>query len=1165
MESSTRSTADGKQYLQRAAVAGLARIRLIAARRRLWLRVGQGFAAVALLAVVALALLMVRLSDSPLSVAFLTPRIADAVQQQLPVGYRVTIEDTVIERDRDTLDLVLRLRDVAVTGPDGNAVFAAPRAAIGLSGLALVTGRIAPSSVWLIRPRMNLRQVDGSLRFQTASPDAETAAGLSQPPRSAPLVAPVEAFAVLFALLGAENRQGLSRFGVRDARVSVFDEAGSRHDIDNVELVVSRSDREGEIAFAVGIGDGAGMPSFEGSARRSLGGGVILSGGIRNLAIADLEPLLPKQLPFVMTSPISADFSLTIGVDGALDWLSSEVLIGAGHVGIGEHRFLIDEADIAVDWRYSTGTIIIRPSRLLAGETGFRLTGQIAVPERGDFSYGTIPLKLDFSDISIADPNDDLPSSYNSITLEGFLVPDQRVLHVSRLDLISGQTAGSFVGFVGGRGESPGVKLAGSVTDMTVDTLKSAWPAVLAPKARRWAVRNLLSGDILDARINVDIKPEEIASALRGVPLPQGAFDLSFRARDVSFRYLGDLPPMVGVAATGRVDGQRFDIRLTSEARIELPQSGVLRVAAGRFEVPDIPSHPSTGIVDLKLEGKLSGALVLLDQPPIDFAASRGMNVDDFEGNGRFDIHVTIPFIDDLRFPDIELQVEGRIEDFAANNFAGARRVTDGDVDLRIEDGRISIAGTAELDGVRAAVAVDDPLLPGGEPGARSVTMTLDEDARRRLGLPLDEILSGPIVATVSDVRATADGTSQHIHADLTRARIGFAALGVEKPAGEQATAEFVLAQTSNAVRLTNLKLVSSSLQVEGSAEFEKGGGLSRINLPVLRSARGTDISVDGRTVNGVRNVSLTGKSIDLRGALANQRSGAGGAEVGGSGMRIDIDVERAIGAGGVTLTNLSGTISRTGGRIARLELSASGEGGAPISLRHSDDGTNADLSVESADAGTTLAWSGIYANMRGGRLRLAAARRGANASMAGTIDVDRFRIANDPSLAHLIEGGEQQSRGRPDSATVTTSPQQGLNVSDVGFDRFSASFQRIGPTILVSDGVLRGVAVGATVEGSLDLAAKRLAIHGTYVPLYALNNLFGQLPLFLGPLLGGKPNEGLLGITYSISGTMDAPVLTINPISVVAPGVFRYIFGMDNPRAAVPRTATDAIEPLQR
>jgi hypothetical protein len=132
--------------------------------------------------------------------------------------------------------------------------------------------------------------------------------------------------------------------------------------------------------------------------------------------------------------------------------------------------------------------------------------------------------------------------------------------------------------------------------------------------------------------------------------------------------------------------------------------------------------------------------------------------------------------------------------------------------------------------------------------------------------------------------------------------------------------------------------------------------------------------------------------------------------------------------------------------------------------------------------------------------------------------------------------------------------PIQGINAGDVGFDRLAANFVRGTSDMRIVDGVLRGPAVGATVEGNIDFAAERLALHGTYVPLYALNNLFGQLPLFLGPLFGGKKNEGLLGITYSLSGSTKSPVLTINPISVVTPGVFRYIFGMDNPRAPTSR-----------
>ena len=42
--------------------------------------------------------------------------------------------------------------------------------------------------------------------------------------------------------------------------------------------------------------------------------------------------------------------------------------------------------------------------------------------------------------------------------------------------------------------------------------------------------------------------------------------------------------------------------------------------------------------------------------------------------------------------------------------------------------------------------------------------------------------------------------------------------------------------------------------------------------------------------------------------------------------------------------------------------------------------------------------------------------------------------------------------------------------------------------------------------------------------------------------LLGGR-NEGLLGITYKIVGPLAQPTMTFNPMSAIAPGIFRKIF----------------------
>jgi hypothetical protein len=83
---------------------------------------------------------------------------------------------------------------------------------------------------------------------------------------------------------------------------------------------------------------------------------------------------------------------------------------------------------------------------------------------------------------------------------------------------------------------------------------------------------------------------------------------------------------------------------------------------------------------------------------------------------------------------------------------------------------------------------------------------------------------------------------------------------------------------------------------------------------------------------------------------------------------------------------------------------------------------------------------------------------------------------------------------------------------------------------------------IGATVEGSIDYARDQVSMRGTLVPLFGLNNMFGQIPI-VGLFLGGGSNEGMFGITYEVSGTTSNPRPLVNPISAIAPGVLRKLF----------------------
>lgn len=101
-------------------------------------------------------------------------------------------------------------------------------------------------------------------------------------------------------------------------------------------------------------------------------------------------------------------------------------------------------------------------------------------------------------------------------------------------------------------------------------------------------------------------------------------------------------------------------------------------------------------------------------------------------------------------------------------------------------------------------------------------------------------------------------------------------------------------------------------------------------------------------------------------------------------------------------------------------------------------------------------------------------------------------------------------------------------------------------------DGVMNGPNIGLTFEGQIDSDRDALALNGTFIPAYTVNNFFAKIPV-VGLLLGGGWNEGLFAINYRIAGRMSAPQVSVNPLTV-APGFLRKIFGaFDNATSAPP------------
>ena len=156
-----------------------------------------------------------RLSTGPLSLGFLSPYMQEALEgEDLP--YRFEFEDTVLVWPGWGEALEVHLTDLRIADASGVTLAAVPAASLGLSGAALLSGSIAPTSIELIGLSLALvRDPDG--RVHLAGGDQ---GGLADDEASDSLVADL-----LDPPRDDHPMALLERVSLRDASIILVDEA----------------------------------------------------------------------------------------------------------------------------------------------------------------------------------------------------------------------------------------------------------------------------------------------------------------------------------------------------------------------------------------------------------------------------------------------------------------------------------------------------------------------------------------------------------------------------------------------------------------------------------------------------------------------------------------------------------------------------------------------------------------------------------------------------------------------------------------------------------------------------------------------------------------------------------------------------------------------------
>jgi hypothetical protein len=329
--------------------------------------------------------------------------------------------------------------------------------------------------------------------------------------------------------------------------------------------------------------------------------------------------------------------------------------------------------------------------------------------------------------------------------------------------------------------------------------------------------------------------------------------------------------------------------------------------------------------------------------------------------------------------------------------------------------------------------------------------------------------------------------------------------------------------------RIDDIAVVDGGVSVKGSVEVDGSGELVAASFPVFGMSSDDKASLKAeRLPDGTLKVTMRGDVYDGRTFIKSVMSGAN-ADTKQQRRAIndlDLDVKIAAVAGfhGEALRGLDLRMQKRAGLIKTFALNAKhGVDAALLGDMRGRTGGRQVLYFESSDAGALLRFTDTYPRMVGGQMWAAMDPPTPNQTpQEGLLNIRDFVVRGEPALDKVVGGAGMQSAG-------------------VDFSRMRVEFIRSPGRFTVRDAVVRGPAIGATMDGMIDYAANDVRLRGTFVPLFGLNNMFGQIPI-VGLFLGGD-KEGLVGITFEVVGPPGAPTLRVNPMSALAPGLVRKVF----------------------
>jgi len=1072
-----------------------------------------GLAAVVLLSV---GILIWRLSSGPVSLGAFTP-VVELALNTVSGPLHVAVDDTVLNWQRSEEILVVRL--VNVTGETSNAEVAidVSEASVELKTNALSRGVIAPTQIEIVRPGFRVvRAADGTDFSLFGDPDENTGSGLSS----------------LMSALGEMADPSSGMYDLKSIRV-----IDGSLDIDDRKMGHAW---RGTLKDTMLWREPSGI-NIKGSLTAATDGETTelailgeyiaedekLSAGLtftqfRPAVLASIDPILDNFA--ALDLPVRGTLSTLVDGDGTIENSGFDLLGGVGHLALPVK--LAQELNMLA----AAQRVAVR---------GFELNGSYEGKEMAvDIAQFNIDLEADQT-VYLPQPLDhNMPLS--SIHARGkYMGGDDRAELTSlELDLAGPQVVVS--GTADGLGSPAGLTAKAKVTakNIRTDDIARYWPSSVATDAQEWCTEHLSDGSITEARLDVaasgNLDDIEITSLA-------GSMDI----KGVSVDYLPPMPKARNASGVGVFDMTGLTITINSG------EAAGVSVRRGTAKLYDFDTAQEKADIDLSLAGPLPKVLALIDKPPLGYAKEMGLDPTETRGTASGNVRLRFPLLADLPLDALRVSAKAKLENVFVAKIALGADVTNGTLTIDLTEKGMDVTGPVVVGQTQANIVWRENFETGSPFDTRlavaiaNADFQLLQDLKIQDAPVLENYLKGPLGVNVLYVSYPSGSESVEIKVDARKADIVFPYFGWKKVQGVPATGSFkATLQEGRLTEVSSFELKSQEFDVAGSVLYADSGDLSDVKLSRVAIGRTNMNGIVKAHSNGGWDISLDGQSLDI-GPLIEELEEPGTDDQPQTLEQLPLSITANLGmvwvASDHPLKKVSAKIVRDRDLWNPVRIDARVGKDTPLSISIASEGSQQrNLRVRSSDAGSTLRSLGVYEHMIGGELKISGTYNDAVAGnpLNGKVRVNDYRIKKAPGLAKIL------------SIMALTGILDQFRGDGIGFKVLDVPFALQNGVVHMKNGRASGTELGMTAEGRVGNGTAN--VEGTIVPFYAVNSLLGKIPL-VGPLFsGGDKGGGLLAARYSIVGSMDDPDVTVNPLSMLAPGFLRNLFDVFEPGTGV-------------